>query len=251
MHGALQDITDRKRAEEELRQVAGRLATTLESIADGFFTLDRDWRFTYVNAEAEKLMRRDRDSLLGTTLWDAFPEAPGSVFEREYRRAVAEQNSLGFEQFFAPLNKWFAVRVYPSEQGCTVYFRDVTASHEAQKEVRLSEERFRLVSKATNDVVWETDLVTGTQSWNEGLTTLFGYDASEIERHDRLRHTPHPSRRRRWRGCDRRTRVDQWRGELVGGIPVPPSRRWLYPDSSTRATSSVTTRASRPGCWAA
>ena len=58
LQGAFQDISDRKQAEDEQRRLAERLATTLETITDGFFTLDREWRFTYVNAEAERMILR-------------------------------------------------------------------------------------------------------------------------------------------------------------------------------------------------
>ena len=61
IQGALQDITDSKLAEAEIRSLATRLTTTLESITDAFFTVDRDWKFTYVNRKAENILQKSRD----------------------------------------------------------------------------------------------------------------------------------------------------------------------------------------------
>lgn len=80
LQGAFQDITEWKRNEEALRQkeallkqVEGRLASTLEHMSDAFYMLDSAWRFEYLNAEAGKLLRRRREQLLGQVIWEAFP----------------------------------------------------------------------------------------------------------------------------------------------------------------------------------
>ncbi len=152
IQGAFQDTTGRKKAEQEQRELAARLTTTLESIQDGFFTLDHAWRFTYVNAAAERMIFRQRADLIGTTLWKAFPETSGSTFEREYRRALAENVTVDFEEYYPPLERWFAVRAYPSGQGLTVYFLDVTAARQVREALRASEERFRFLNKAGDAV---------------------------------------------------------------------------------------------------
>lgn len=88
--GTATDISEHKRLEEQREQIftreraAGeRVATILESITDAFFAVDREWRFSYVNREAERLLQRHRDGLLGRCLWDEFPEALGAKFEHE------------------------------------------------------------------------------------------------------------------------------------------------------------------------
>ncbi|WKB51262.1 PAS domain S-box protein [Eleftheria terrae] len=131
--GAIQDITDRKLAEREARELARQLSTTLESITDAVFTLDHDWRFTYVNRHAEQVLARPRESLLGRCVWAEFPQAVGTVFQREYERAVAQNRAVNFKAYYAPLLCWLEVHAYPSELGLTVYFRDVTGLHEAEQ----------------------------------------------------------------------------------------------------------------------
>ncbi|MCW7541718.1 PAS domain-containing protein [Aquabacterium sp. A7-Y] len=132
----LRDITLQREAEARSRELNERLVTTLESITDGLYTLDRDWRFTYVNRRAEELLRRDRASLLGRSIWEEFAPALGSAFEAEYRRACREQRASTFRAFYAPLDGWFEMTAYPSEQGLAVYFRDVTEALQIEQAQR-------------------------------------------------------------------------------------------------------------------
>ena len=133
--GALQDITESKQASEKSLQLSAKLSLTLQTMADGFFTLDREWRFTYVNPEAERALRRPAGELLGRNIWHEFPEAVGSNFHRHYERALAEDVRVAFVEFFAPLNLWAQVRACPSPEGLMVFFSDVTQSVQAQQEI--------------------------------------------------------------------------------------------------------------------
>ncbi len=118
---------ERRRASDEgLRVAQAQTTTILESITDAFFALDREWRFTYVNAQAERLLFRVRAALLGRNIWAAFPAAIGSAFEREYRRAAEERVAAVFEEFYPPLSAWFEVRAFPSSEGLSVFFHDIT-----------------------------------------------------------------------------------------------------------------------------
>ena len=112
---------------EASHRATERLTTTLESFTDAFFTVDRDWRFTYVNGEAERVLLRKREELLGRNVWDEFPEAVDSEVYPAYHRAVASGQAEHLEFFFPPLQTWFEVHAYPSSEGLAVYFRDITA----------------------------------------------------------------------------------------------------------------------------
>lgn len=123
--------------EQEANELGERLTTTLESITDAFFTLDRTWAFSYMNAHAERVLRSSREEVLGRSLWEAFPGAVGTTFEREYRRAVRERVPVRFEAYFTPLGAWFDVTAYPSSDGLAVYFRDVTDRKGVQERMEL------------------------------------------------------------------------------------------------------------------
>jgi PAS domain S-box-containing protein len=103
-----------------------RISNILESITDGFFALDREWRFTYINQQAEPLLKRKREEMLGKNVWDEFPEAVSTNFYLQYHKAAAQQVSVAFEEYFPLLDSWFEVHAYPSQDGLSVYFHDIT-----------------------------------------------------------------------------------------------------------------------------
>ncbi len=117
---------DELRAEARLAQE--RASTVLESIADGFIAMDREWRFTYVNAEAERLNGIRREEQIGKNQWELFPATCGTMLEFEWRRAVAEQVAVQFEYCYKPWDQWFQIKAYPSKDGgLSVFYHDITA----------------------------------------------------------------------------------------------------------------------------
>ena len=156
--GIVQDITDRKRAEAESQNAQQQIATTLESITDGFMRFDRDWRMVYVNAEAERMVRLAREEMIGRSFWELFPATVGTKIESEYKRAVAQQAAIELEHYYGPLGGWYSIRGYPTpDGGLTIYFQDITVRKEGEAELRKSEARFRVGIDAVSDIVWTND----------------------------------------------------------------------------------------------
>jgi len=148
------DVTERKRAEAKARQQEQRTRTILESITDAFCAFDHDWRFTYINGQAEILLGRRREDLLGRDHWSEYPDTLGTGLERSYRRAVEENVTVTFEHFYAPHNRWYEMHAYPSPDGLSVYFRDVSERKLAEVALRNSEQRFRQLADAMPQIVW-------------------------------------------------------------------------------------------------
>jgi len=92
----------------------GRVTRTLESIADGLVTLDNEWRYAYIEDQAEHALGRQRSDLLGKRVWEEFPAILGTEVERELRRAVAEQVPCEYEAWGAPRGRWSNNRVFPT-----------------------------------------------------------------------------------------------------------------------------------------
>jgi hypothetical protein len=102
-------------------------AHILEHIGEAYVAVDANWRFTYINAPAERIYRESREVVLGNNLWQMFPTACGTPFEREYRRVMAERVEGMVEGPFPRLGAWFCVKVYPLDNGgLAFYFSDVT-----------------------------------------------------------------------------------------------------------------------------
>lgn len=131
--GIVRDITERERLQSELGELVGR-------VTDAFFSLDSQWRFTFLNERAHELINPDGTDLIGENIWEQFPEALGTTFEEEYRRAMETQTSVAFEEYFPPLDSWFEVRAYPSETGLSVYFRDINDRKRRERELEVLNE---------------------------------------------------------------------------------------------------------------
>lgn len=127
------EITERKQAETALIESKQQVSKILESITDGFYTVDYQWRFTYFNQKAEQILQKTRAELLGQNLWESFPEMIGTTLEREYRKAITQQVTVTFEGFYTPLKKWFEVHAYPSKEGLSVVFNDITKCKQAKE----------------------------------------------------------------------------------------------------------------------
>jgi PAS domain S-box-containing protein len=132
--GSAHDITERRKMEAALLAGAGHTRDILESITDAFFSLDRDWRFTYVNEQTERLLDRPRTELLGKVLWEEYPGLLGSEFERVYLSAAHEGIISSITTFFPDHNRWYDVHTYPAPQGIAVYFRNATDQVQAEEE---------------------------------------------------------------------------------------------------------------------
>jgi PAS domain S-box-containing protein len=130
----------------------------LESITDGFVAVDRDWRFTYINAEGARNLRRTPESLLGKNAWTEFPELECTNFGRLCKRAIAEKITIEDEGYYPPLKAWFSVRGYPSKNGFSLYFKNITERKRTQEALRKSEERFRVALQGSSIVVFSQDL---------------------------------------------------------------------------------------------
>ncbi|HKA23658.1 MAG TPA: ATP-binding protein [Candidatus Eisenbacteria bacterium] len=126
------------RHEREIRKSEERITNILESVTDGFTTYDADWRITFVNAAAERIMAKSRAELLGKNVWDLFPETVGRLGYREMHRSARERVAVEFEDYNPRLERWFACKTYPVADGLSVFFQDVTEQKRAQEELRQS-----------------------------------------------------------------------------------------------------------------
>jgi signal transduction histidine kinase/CheY-like chemotaxis protein len=121
-----------RRADEDKRRV-------FERISDAFVALDAEWRYTYVNRKAGELLERDPESLIGKHVWTEFPQGPGRKARIHFERAMAEQIPITFEEYSPPTGKWFENRIYPSPQGLSIYFCDITGRRRAEDRLRQNE----------------------------------------------------------------------------------------------------------------
>ncbi|SOD70767.1 PAS domain S-box-containing protein [Jatrophihabitans sp. GAS493] len=122
-----------------------RAADLLESMPAAFVSVDREWRLTYLNAEAEKLSGAVRSDVIGHSLWEMFPTALGTAYETSFRRAMESGSPETFEAM-GPGNSWFEIRAWPTASTLSIYLHDVTERHRAEALVQLTAHAGELAS---------------------------------------------------------------------------------------------------------
>ncbi|KAB8320761.1 response regulator [Tolypothrix campylonemoides VB511288] len=137
----LQRLEQQERAERALQEANQRCADILESVTDAFCALDQQFRFTYVNRKSEQILLKTQAELLGKNIWEEYPQAVGSVFYQKYYEAATTKLPVQFEAFCPHLNMWLEVRVYPREDGLTIY------SHDISDRKRLESEREQFLAR--------------------------------------------------------------------------------------------------------
>lgn len=107
----------------------------LDSLSDGFMSIDRSWRFTYLNHTAERYLQQKRENLVGRDIWQCYPDLVDSDYYRVYRQTAATGRPGRHTDYYAPLDTWFEVRSFAHDDGITVLFRDVTREHEHEAQL--------------------------------------------------------------------------------------------------------------------
>lgn len=199
MAGTHKDISELKQGEVERSQLLerehqarmeaeaerNRVKTILESITDGFLAADRDGTVIYLNTQAEVLLHRSRAELLGNNLWELFPEAIASEFYQQYNRSVTEQIPIEFVEFYPELNTWFEVHGYPSQEGLSLYFQDVTERIHTQNELRASEQFLRSIYEGLDAAVFIVEVLDPEPFRYVGVNPtyerLIGFESEQVQ----------------------------------------------------------------------
>jgi PAS domain S-box-containing protein len=185
IYGSFQDIDDRKKTEIAFISSLEERNTILESIGDAFFALDKNWIVTYWNKEAERMLATPKETIFDKYLWDVFPNSSNTESYSRYHSAMRLGAAEHFEDFYPKLEKWFEISAYPSPNGLSVYFKDITERKLNQEAIRISNERYNYVAKATNDSIWDWNLVTNeVVRSGDNFQRIFGYDPDEADKNN-------------------------------------------------------------------
>src|SRR5258705_4202843 len=123
-----------------------------ERISDAFVALDKNWCYTYMNKKAGEIFNRDPGKMIGKHIWTEFPEGIDQSFYKAYMKAMMEQQYVYLEGYYLPYDRWFENHIYPSPEGLSIYFRDVTEKKKAELLLQENEQRLRLIYNTTSDV---------------------------------------------------------------------------------------------------
>lgn len=186
----VRNITERIRLEEQLRtfnqqlewqvkEKTSQIQDMLDRISDGFMALDTNWRFTYLNKAASKIYRMQTEKLIGKNVWEYFPEAVGNPFYESCHKALQTQQYTSVEAYSDIFDYWYETHIYPSENGLSIYFRDVSEKKRAEQLEISNEETRRLIFNTAMDAIICADHAGNITIWNPQAVKIFGWTEEE------------------------------------------------------------------------
>lgn len=173
VQGAFQDISPLMSARERSYGLAERLRQVLETMGDAFIALDSDWRVTFMNTQAESLLRCVRDEIFGTTLAKALPGGFGAVLQDNVQTVMDSGRPETFDAQADDPVRWFRVSAHPHEEGVALYFRDITFERKREEQLRLLEAA--VAQQKDVLIITEADSI----DWPEGPRIVYVNDAFE------------------------------------------------------------------------
>lgn len=151
---AHRELTERKYLEENLRkgneklikqvsEKSNELRNMFEKISDAFIEMDSDWSYTYMNLKASEILGCSPNNSIGRTAWNEFSEDQAKPFYDVFLKAKTEQQFTHFEAFYEPKKVWLECYLYPSKNGISVFFRDISEKKANEAILQRSEEKYK------------------------------------------------------------------------------------------------------------
>ena len=181
-YATARDVTGQHAARAALDKSQLQLQVMLESIGDAFFAVDREWRVTFANRKAGNFVNVDVGLAIGKNLLDVAPDLRDSPALDYYRRAMETGVACSFETFWEPSGTWVEARAYPSDDGLSVYFHDITFKYQAEQALKKSEQRFRNLFQQAADSIIIADRNQFIVAANGRACSNFGYTEDEFLR---------------------------------------------------------------------
>lgn len=152
-----EDLSRRKRLKDEVLRSQARFAGILESIHDGFLAVDFQWRIVYANNRAAVPSGFERVDLLERNLWEVFPELVHTPLESEYRKVMSQRSYRQTETLWDS-QTWYEVRIYPTAEGISIYWADITQRKNAECRLQqINEQLEKRVAERTKELALMVD----------------------------------------------------------------------------------------------
>ncbi|MEO6638221.1 MAG: PAS domain S-box protein, partial [Ginsengibacter sp.] len=177
LYGSFQDIDKAKKAEIELLKVYEEKNAILESIEDGFFAVDTNWIITYWNKQSEKMSHMRTNEMIGKNLWEVYSDIIDSPYYINLNKAITDNAAQHFENYSETTETWYEVSAYPSENGLSVYFRDITERKLAEQQIKADRVLLRTLIDHLPDTIYYKD-----KSAKKIISNKFDYTLLGAER---------------------------------------------------------------------
>ncbi|PJZ59237.1 PAS domain S-box protein [Leptospira barantonii] len=146
----LTNVSDTIETTYALKQNRAEKQSLIESMSDRYFALSRDWRFISANEQSLATLGKSKEELIGRIIWDLYPEPSARFFREKYELAVQTRNPLTFEYKMADTGNVVEFRVFPFEEGISVFFQDITEKRRRDTEQNILREIAFKIPKASS-----------------------------------------------------------------------------------------------------
>lgn len=187
----IRDITERKNTEKKLQRLtthlkeevkikAAELNNVFERITDAFIALDNNWNYTYVNKKASELHNRPSEELIGKNIWDEFPDVKSEQFYEALFTAKQTNQPQRLQLYYSKTSKWFEDLIYPSPNGISVYYHDITDTKNAELALKKTHEKLSYHINNTPMGFVEFDNAFNVIQWSEKASQIFGWNKEQL-----------------------------------------------------------------------
>jgi PAS domain S-box-containing protein len=169
--------------EEKLKKSEINFRTTLDNMMEGVQVIDFNWRYIYVNEALTRYSRYNTKELLGNTIMELYPGVENTDLYKSLSACLNERKPQRLEtEFVFPdgSKSDFELSMRPVPEGIFILSIDITEKKKAEQELKRTNERFELVVAATNDVIWDWNMIADTFWRNKNYYSHFGYDEQSI-----------------------------------------------------------------------
>lgn len=150
-------VTASVEAKKKLSEQSHRTLAILNRLSTGFFSLDRNWIFTYANPAATPALGLPPEEVIGKHVWELHPHLVNTEFYHAYHRSMNDRVVVEVSSFYPEQDKWYHTTSYPLDEGIAVSFTDITVRKKAEEARAISDERFHTLTEAMPQMVWITD----------------------------------------------------------------------------------------------
>lgn len=175
------DITETERASKQAKHFAQKLETIVEEITDGFCVLNRKWEFVKINTVAERILGIPREKLMGRKIWGLLPDTPDYNYPAQFRKAMNEYITVTFEDYHKDSDRWFSAVCYPSQEGLSVFFKDITETKKQIQKITEQEYMLNTICQSTTEACTfiDTNLIIryNNQAAKNATKQVFGREA--------------------------------------------------------------------------
>lgn len=164
----------------EEKELVSQLDFTLNNISDAIVSLDTDWHYTYVNKNAAAIVGRTPEDLIGKHIWTEFPDMVEMPFYTLAIKAFETQQKQELEHYYSPLDKWFENRFYPSKEGLTIFFSDITEKKRTEELLLDSKKYLDNIINNIGDPLFVKDDQSRLLLANDAFCEMFGLSRKDI-----------------------------------------------------------------------